>query len=258
MRHATRLLLAILVTTASAAFADVWDVSVTDNDNSSGTDNELVHGGRQVHDLGAAVLIPDQDWYKVTSFPKSSHEVLVDGTTGDLGPGLTLERVTAGGTVLQSSVPIAGGSGDSRSLRWINGTTAVATEFVRVANAACGSLCSAVDQYSVRYYETSGAMVRFNNNATQVTVLQIQNPSSYTINGEVYFWSAGRVLLGTSPFQLTGKGQTVVNTATIAPGVSGHLTLVHDGRYGDLNAIAVALEPATGFSFSYGMVVRPD
>jgi hypothetical protein len=144
--------------------------------------------------------------------------VLVDGTTGDLGPGLTLERVTAGGTVLQSSVPIAGGSGDSRSLRWINGTTAVATEFVRVANAACGSLCSAVDQYSVRYYETSGAMVRFNNNATQVTVLQIQNPSSYTINGEVYFWSAGRVLLGTSPFQLTGKGQTVVNTATIAPG----------------------------------------
>lgn len=257
MRIATGMLLA-MVMSAPGAFADVWDVSVTDNDNSSGTDNELVHGGRQVHDLGAAVLIPDQDWYRVTSFPNSSHEVLVDGTTGDLGPGFTLERVTSGGTVLQSSQPIAGGSGDSRSLRWINGTTAAVTEFVRVANAACGSLCSAVDQYSIRYYETSVAMVRFNNNATQVTVMQIQNPSSYTINGEVYFWSAARVLLGTSPFTLTGKGQTVVNTASVAPGVSGHLTLVHDGRYGELNAIAVALEPATGFSFSYPMVVRPD
>jgi hypothetical protein len=183
--------------------------------------------------------------------------VLVDGT-GDLGPGLTLERVDAGGAVLQSSLPIAGGSGDSRSLRWINSTTAAATEFVRVANAACGSLCSSVDQYGIRYYETTGAMVRFNNGATQVTVLNIQNPASYTISGNVYFWSAGRVLLGTSPFTLTGKGQTVVNTAALQPGVSGHLTLAHDGRYGDLNAIAVALEPATGFSFSYGMIARPD
>jgi hypothetical protein len=233
-------------------------VSVTDNDNSSGTDNELVHGGRQVHDLGAAVLVPDQDWYRVTSFGNASHEVLVDGTTGDIGPGYTLERVDSGGTVIQSSIPIAGGSGDSRSLRWINSTTATTTEFVRVANAACGSLCSAVDQYGIRYYETTGSLIRFNNTATQVTVMIIQNPTTYDINGFVFLWSAGRVLLGSHPFFLTGKGQLVLNTSSLAPGQSGHLTLAHDGRYGELNAIAVALEPATGFSFSYPMIVRPD
>jgi len=51
-----------------------------------------------------------------------------------------------------------------------------------------------------------------------------------------------------SPFTLTGKQVLVLNTSTVAPGTAGALTIVNDGRYGDLSAKTVALEPATGFS----------
>ena len=46
----------MLVAVAFAAgpvTADVWDTAV-DSDNGNGTDNELVHGAEQVHDLGGA------------------------------------------------------------------------------------------------------------------------------------------------------------------------------------------------------------
>ena len=43
----------------------------------------------------------------------------------------------------------------------------------------------------------------------------------------------------------------VLNTATVpgANGIGGSVTISHDGRYGDLSAKTVALEPSTGFSF---------
>ena len=37
----------------------------------------------------------------------------------------------------------------------------------------------------------------------------------------------------------------------------GTITVSHDGRYGDLVGKAIALEPATGFSFDTLMVQRP-
>ena len=39
---------------AGPAHADVWDTE-TDHDNNSGTDNDLVHGPIQIHDMAAAV-----------------------------------------------------------------------------------------------------------------------------------------------------------------------------------------------------------
>jgi len=38
---------------------------------------------------------------------------------------------------------------------------------------------------------------------------------------------------------------------------TGTITVGHDGRYGDLSGKAVALEPATGFSFDSPMGYRP-
>ena len=49
----------------------------------------------------------------------------------------------------------------------------------------------------------------------------------------------------------------VLNTATVANGVSGAATVVHDGPYGGLVGKTVALEPATGFSFDSPMRARP-
>jgi len=53
------------------------------------------------------------------------------------------------------------------------------------------------------------------------------------------------------PFSLNPKATLVLNTATVpgANGVSGAITVAHDGRYGDLAGKTVALEPATGLSF---------
>lgn len=253
-------LMAAVVLAASAAVrADVWDVSTTDDDDASNTDNELVHGGRQVHDLAAVAGVPDQDWYRVVSFAHSSHEVLIEGTTGDVGPGHRLDRVTAGGGFIQAGVPLAGGSSDSRSLRWINTTGATTTEFVRVSRAFCTGSCAASDQYAVRYYETTGSIMRFSNSGTQITQLLFENPTTYPINAAVFYWDgSGTLLLGPVPMAVPAKGQIFVNTWTIGGLVSGHITVAHDGRYGELNGLATVIEPANGFSFGYPMVPRID
>ena len=49
----------------------------------------------------------------------------------------------------------------------------------------------------------------------------------------------------------------VLNTATLAGGLSGSATVMHDGPYGGLVGKAVALEPATGFSFDSPLASRP-
>jgi hypothetical protein len=76
--------------------------------------------------------------------------------------------------------------------------------------------------YRIRAYETTYSIPRFNNAGSQVTVLLLQNPTPYT---------------------LQGKG--------------GSITVSNDGRYGDMAGKAIALEPATGFSFDSPMVPRP-
>jgi hypothetical protein len=49
----------------------------------------------------------------------------------------------------------------------------------------------------------------------------------------------------------------VANTASLAPGQTGSVTVSHDGPYGVLQGKAVAVEPATGFSFDSPLVYRP-
>src|SRR5204863_6526531 len=62
---------------------------------------ELSHGSSQVHDLGAlSPATPDQDYYVIGQRPRSSWEVVVDGASGDLGPGLALQRIDADAVTL--------------------------------------------------------------------------------------------------------------------------------------------------------------
>lgn len=235
-----------------AALADVWDVQ-TQSDNTVGTENELVHGSDQLHDLGALPgPAADQDWYRLSQKPFSSYEIVADATSGDIGTTLNVNRTDAAGTgVLQSSVAV--GVGYSRSLRWINATSSAEdTQRIAVTSGSCTTNCGADDVYRLRAYETTYAVPRFNNSATQVTVLLVQNPTNYTINGTVYFWNAAGASVATSPIVNLGpKALLVLNTSTVpgAAGTSGAMTIAHDGRYGDLSSKGVALEPATGFSF---------
>ncbi len=237
--------------------ADVWDLQ-TANDNTTATQNELIHGSDQLHDLGAlAGPVADVDWYRISQRPYASYQILVDAVSGDLD-SLLVDRIASDGTsTLQISAAV--GAGFSRSLAWMNATASTqAGEFIRVMSGSCTTDCGPDDVYRIRVYETTYAVPRFNNSGTQTTVLLLQNPTSVTITGDVYFWSTSGTLLATHAFTLSPKNTLVLNTSTVpgASGVSGALTIAHTGGYGELAGKAVALEPATGFSFDTPLVPR--
>lgn len=239
---------------AAPARADVWDVQ-GDNDNGFDTDNELVHGTAQTHDLGAlAGPLADQDWYRMPSKPYASYEVIVDGVSGDLGVKvLEFARLALDGSILQNGAPAVDGSGGySRALRWANTSSSTTVEFVRVSGGMCGTACGADDVYSIRSRETTVSLSRFNAVGTQATVLLTQNVSERPVNVTYYFWNAAGALLKALPLaNHPPKALHVLNVASVPElvGQSGHVTVAHDGGYGVVNIKAVALEPATGFSF---------
>jgi hypothetical protein len=163
-------------------------------------------------------------------------------------------------TLLQSSQPITPGMDYARSLRWENtGATDVINQYLRVRSTSCTSDCGPDDQYRIRYYETTFAIPRFNATSTQTTVLLIQNPTSYNVTGHAYFWNATGGPEHTQPFSVNAHSLYTLNVVSvpILVGKSGTITVSHNARYGDLVGKAVALEPATGFSFDTPMVWRP-
>jgi hypothetical protein len=250
------LALGLAFAVAGPARADVWDIQ-TQNDNTVATENELVHGSDQLHDLGALPgPLPDEDWFRMRQRSYSSYEVVADGTSGDIARTLSLDRIAPdGSTVLQASAPI--GLGFSRSLRFANVTgAAVTNEYIRVRSGQCTTGCGPDDVYRVRFSETTYAIPRFNNSGGQVTVLMLQNPSDYTISGAVYFWNPPGALIATAPFTLAPRQLLALATQIPAPGVSGSMTIAHDGSYGDLAGRAVSLDPSTGLSFDHPMVPR--
>jgi hypothetical protein len=218
---------------------------------------ELVHGS-----VLRATLAPpagrtsDRDWYVLAQQPGASFELVVDETSGDAIP-LQVDRMGAdGSTVLQSASVV--GTGGSVSLRWENaGSVAIVNEPIRVGSAACGTSCAVDDGYRVRLYDTTLSAPRVNNTGTQVTVVIVQNATDQAIAGRLYFWNYFGAIINFAPFQLAPHQVLVLNTSTVFFGGSGTLTITHDGPYGSLVGKAVALEPATGFSFDTPMTYRP-
>jgi hypothetical protein len=242
--------------------ADVWDFQ----DNTSGTHNQITHDFSQVHDLGVQPgTVADQDWYRIVQGPFSSYEILCDGDTGDINFLFnTLERVDGAGTVLQQSSSYDTLIGDARNLRFANDTsTAITTEFVRVANANCGTNCDTDDQYRIRAWDTTIAVPRYNNFGGQLTVLIIQNAGHDLVSGNARLWttSGGLTPVTTVAFSIGARQATVVNLASVnggvANGTSGTITITHDGRYGQLAVKGVALEPSTWFSFDSPGLYKP-
>jgi hypothetical protein len=220
---------------------------------------ELTHGFRQVLDFGPLTPGPGSHLFRIAQRPRSSYEVVVDSTTGDVGSGLALERLASDGvTVLQSSQPV-GGVGYSRSLRWINASAGVVSdEYMRVVSTSCAVPgCGPEDAYRLRAWDTTAVVSRFNNSATQVTILLLQNPTTHPVAGTVYFWGASGALAGSQGFSLGANATLVVNTSAVAPGQGGSITVANDGGYGELMGKATAVEPATGFTFDTPLASRP-
>lgn len=245
--------------------ADVWDVQ-SDNDDGIGTDNELLHGTTQLHDLGARPgPVADQDWFLAPQPPQSSWEVVIDGVSGDLGfSGLALDRLAGAGVsppvVQTGGAAVTNSFGYARALRWQNtGTTTVTDQYVRVSGGACGTACGADDVYEIRARETTINVARWNQSGSQVTVLLSQNTTNRTINATYFYYNSAGTLLQTGTASIGAKQLNVFSLGSFGTlvGSSGHLVIAHDGGYGALNVKTVALEPATGFSFDTPGVYKP-
>jgi uncharacterized repeat protein (TIGR01451 family) len=232
--------------------------AATDTDNLTLDFVELTHGAQLLRDLAPRVgIVPAEHFYWLSQKPYSSYEVSVDGTSGDVGPTLSVQRLAGDAvTVLQSS---SGSSaiGSSRTLRFVNDRpVSQDAELLRVRSGGCSSDCGPDDVYRIRLRETTGRIARYNNSSSQVTVAILQNVSGGPLNGTAYFWRTNGTLAATHSFSLASRAVLVLNTASLTglAGTSGAVTVAHDGGYGGLVGKGVALEPATGFSFDSPMV----
>jgi uncharacterized repeat protein (TIGR01451 family) len=250
--------------------ARVWpDLGVTDpvSANDEATDTDVIGTGLRELVHGSAVTNPQwvadrYGFYRLAQRPRSSYEVVLDGTT-DLGGvfvPVLLERVAPDlTTVLQTGTPL--GAGWSRVLRWENpGGADVDDEVVRLAAICPAPVCGPEDAYRLRAYDTTATIPRFNNSASQVTVVVLQNPTNTGVSGTLWFWDSSGALLASQSFvALDPRRSLVLNTSTIAAllGQSGSITVSHDAGYGRLNGKAVAVEPATGFTFDSPLTWRP-
>ena len=269
MATKTAAFVAALALGAAAAQADVWDRG-GDTDNDTGSDNEIVHGINQVHDLGAQAggTVADQDWYSFRLAYGRSFEIRVDGMTGDVATGTSapsVELLASDGTTVVQTAEEATDFGRARSLRvasMSNGAVGYTTYYVRVSNAGCALTCTADDQYRIRAFDTTLALPRFNNTNGQVTVLVVQNPSSRQIVFLAGVWTAGGVYLGSFGAVVPPYGSSVTNLSTVNAGAlnnqSGSLIFRNDGPYQGLTGKGVAVEPATGFTFDTALGAAPQ
>jgi hypothetical protein len=101
------------------------------------------------------------------------------------------------------------------------------------------------------YCDTTLFVPRFNNTATQTTVLVLQNTTDVTVTGLVHFYNASGFLITSQLLIVPQHGVQLVSTATISAlsGQSGSVQIAQTGGYGAITGKAVALEPATGFTF---------
>ena len=253
---------AVLLAAAVPARAiDVWEGGAGDDTSSSV--NTIGQGDFQVHDLDQSGGGNDVDWIGVPALNRHSYEARLSGTLVpfDFG-GCTncpqFERVSAAGTVLteDESFINEGQVAESfeRSIRWV-GTQDTVAEYLRVT----GHLTNVEDAsstYKVRFWDTTYSIPRWNAVGGQATVFVITNLHQGNVAATIYFYNAAGALTATHPFTMGQNHGYVLSTASVPglTGFSGHAHVVHNAGWGGLTGKAVALEPATGFTFDTAMV----
>ena len=267
---AARMTLALSALWAVPATAhDLWELGSVPTcvDDSSTTCNQLIPGVSQVHDIQGTVANPDVDWMVVETKAYRSYEVDLRAVNFPLiGPGCAgcprVDRVNAAGSVLTSGDGIDGvhpfpTTTVRQVVSWAGGSTDQ-RDWIRVQGPTIQDM-TANDRYELVLRDTTLAVARWNNSASQATVLLISNQAPYLVAGFVFFYDAAGVLLHAEPFSVPRFGMKIIQTSGILPlaGGSGSATIAHDGGYGGLAGKAVALEPATGYTFDTMMTYVP-
>jgi uncharacterized repeat protein (TIGR01451 family) len=218
---------------------------------------ELSHGASRRLRLSPGD--PAEDRFVVRVPARSAFEVVMDEGSGDLDGAqpVALERL---GEDTSSVVQVGAalGTGTARTLRWQNSSAETETHLVRVRSRGCTSDCGLDDTYRLRAWDATGSFARFNTTHDQEVVILVQNPAAAgVVNGTLWFWRGDGALLATRPFSLPARRSLVLQVASLLPGSAGSITLTHDAGYAGLVGKAVAIEPATGFSYDTPLVARP-
>lgn len=258
----------ILVASISrlGAAHDKWEGPASCPDDALPVCNQLIHGQPQTHDTEGS---PGQDVdlmtvetknrrsYEVRAF--SSNQIWPPDAAAGFPTHARIERVDGTGNVLTfgfcpDGLGPTGTASNWNVVRWIG--TADQRDYIRVrANSMYAS--TADDQYDVELLETTYYVPRWNASGTQVTVLLIQNMTTQTVTGSVLFYDSAGTLVYTHGITVPRNGMSNLNTSTLGLAGSGHVQIVHLGGWSALSVKAVALEPATGFSFDTPGAQRP-
>jgi Calx-beta domain len=247
------------LTGATNATAPDLGVSlIVDDDAPALSTNELLHGWSQMGDL-AATGAPDVDYYRLAQRAYTSWEVVADEVSGDVAPGLVLERLASdNSTVLQSAQPV--GTGPARSLRWEHPSAVDALhQTLRVRSTGCTTGCDADDLYRLRVYETTMTLPRFNNTANSATVIIVQNRNAFAVNATLWFWGGSGSLVYSRAFTVPARGVFTLSPASAVPllGLAGSVTMTSNAPYGTLSAKAATVDQGGGFSFDAPFELKP-
>jgi hypothetical protein len=252
----------LLVAAASVRAEDAWEDG--SGDDVWTTSNILRHAEPQRHDLQGLPTTPDQDWMKFVGKNRHSYEARVSGIAWDSGCGTPpcprFDRVSSAGAVLTAGTASnedvdRGTSSVGRTVRWI--ASLDATQYLRAIGDELVPMST--QPYDVVLYDTTLFVPRFNNSGSQSTVLILQNTTNITVTGSAFFHDAAGTLLATVPLSVPAHGVSVLATAGVPglAGLSGSAQIAQLGGYEALTGKAVALEPATGFTFDTAIAAIP-
>ena len=256
--------LAVSLACAGPSWArDPWETG--EGDGGPGSGNILRHGVVQSgHDLEGVPPAHDRDQMIFVGKARHSYEARVSGLYWDDGcpvaPCPLFDRVdVTGAIVLTPGTPsnddIDGGPlSYGRTVRWISGG---GTEYLRVIGDQLLALTT--QPYDVVLFDTTLFVPRWNNSGSQQTILILQNTSSQTTRGFVYFYDAAGTLLTSVEINVPEHAVRILPTAAIPElaGRSGSAQIAQLGGYEALAGKAVALEPATGFTFDTAVTALP-
>lgn len=227
-------------------------------DNDSSTINELLHGVVQVgHDFSSG---SDQDWVKVTTRSYRSYEARVSSgsvpwQSASCPPATcaVFDMVDAGGSVVQPGV-WNGSASSGISVSWTSGITP-ATVLLRAAS----NTGLTGHTYDMVLFDTTLTVPRFNNSDSQVSVLILQNARAVSATGFIHFFGTNGTILHSANLAIGPNETLVLQTAGIQAlqNTSGSILVAQTGGYGALSGKAVAVEPATGFTFDTALTPIP-
>jgi hypothetical protein len=268
MAKTTLALVASAACLAGAPLARAVDPWETDDDTAA-TTNLMRPGDVQFgHDLEGPPA--DRDFAIVLTKARHSYEARTNALFWE--PACTapvcectmpvcapnFDRVSPLGAVLtpgaaSSEDPRLGGGSIGRTVRWI----ASADQFDLLRVSAVSVM--GTDVYDVAFSDTTLVLPRWNNTATQSTLVLLQNTTNSTVTGFAYFHDAAGNLLATEAVSVPQHGLQIIPTAAIAAlaGQSGSALIAQTGGYAALLGKGVSLEPGTGFTFDTPILPLP-